>query len=186
MNGEETGPRGVGAGRWVLGAVGLLLTGIGGRQLAGVAAAEDVGVWLVGALVLHDALIAPLVLAVGFLIAAVPARGPLRGALIVSGSLVLITLPLLVRPGAPPHPSALPLPYGRNLLLVIGAVAVCAALVAVVSRHRRQPRGTEADAAGLGPGPEPEPESEPEPEPGPGPGSGPEPGSGPQARGDGA
>ncbi|MFF8268400.1 hypothetical protein ACF059_13510 [Streptomyces sp. NPDC016562] len=176
MNGEESGPRRVGGGRWVLGAFGLLVMGIGGRQLAAVAAAEDVGVWLLGALILHDALIAPLVLAVGFLIAAVPARGPLRGALIASGSLVLITLPLLVRPGAPPNPSALPLPYGRNLLLVIGAVAVCAALLAVVSRHR-QLRGTEAEAAG------PEPESE--PEPGPGPGSGPEPGPGPQARGDG-
>ncbi|MGR4880463.1 hypothetical protein ACIPUC_13630 [Streptomyces sp. LARHCF249] len=197
----QAGVRRVGAVRCALGALGLLLMGIGAWQLSAVPASEDVGVWLLGALVLHDALVAPLVLAVGFLIAAVPARGVLRGALIAGGSLVLITLPLLLRPGAPPNPSALPLPYGRNLLLVLGAVAISAVLAAVVARRRPQepgggagpgsrPRRGTGSGSGPEPGPapgrrpEPEPEAEAEPESGPG--SGPEPGAGPQARGDGA
>ncbi|MEV7521968.1 hypothetical protein [Streptomyces sp. NPDC091371] len=126
--------------RWSLGAAGLLLIGIGGWQLSRLPAPGDVGVWLVGALVLHDGLIAPLVLAVGLLIAAGPARGVLRGALVTGGSLLLITLPLLVRPGAPANPSALPLPYARNLLLVLGAVAVVAAAAVLLGWWRRRPR----------------------------------------------
>ncbi|MBT2441992.1 hypothetical protein J7E93_18150 [Streptomyces sp. ISL-36] len=123
--------------------------GIGAWQLWSLPRPEDVGVWLVGALVLHDGVLAPLVLAVGFLVAAGPARGVMRGALVVAGSLVLVTLPLLLRPGPPPNPSALPLPYGRNLLLVLGVVALVAASVVLVRRRRRGPDGP-ASAVGAG------------------------------------
>ncbi|MEU2393506.1 hypothetical protein [Streptomyces sp. NPDC007369] len=130
--------------RLLIGALGLLLIGIGGWQLAALPDPYDVLVWLGGALVLHDALLAPLVLATGLLVAAVPARAVVRGVLVTAGALVLVTLPLLLRPGAPPNPSALPLPYARNLLLVLAAVvlvaagAVAAALLA--RRHRARPR----------------------------------------------
>lgn len=123
--------------RWILGGAGLLLIAIGGRLLSVLPDPLDVMVWLGGALVLHDGVIAPLVLAAGLLVAAAPARGVVRGALLTAGVLVLVTLPLLLRPGAPPNPSALPLPYGRNLAFVLGAVVVAAAAVALAGRRKR-------------------------------------------------
>ncbi|MGW6690192.1 hypothetical protein [Streptomyces sp. NPDC054961] len=126
--------------RWVLGGCGLLLIAIGGRLLSVLPDPVGVVVWLGGGLVLHDGVIAPLVLAVGMAVAAVPARGLVRGALLTGGALVLITLPLLLRPGAPPNPSALPLPYGRNLAVVLGVVAVTALAVAL-ARARTARRG---------------------------------------------
>lgn len=122
------------AARWVLGGCGLLLIAVGGRLLSVLPDPVGVVVWLGGALVLHDGVIAPLVLAAGMAVAAVPARGLVRGALLTAGALVLVTLPVLLRPGAPPNPSALPLPYGRNLALVLAAVVVTAVAVAVVPR----------------------------------------------------
>lgn len=100
----------VSAMRWVLGGLGVFLIGIGAWHLAAQPDPYDALVWLAGALVLHDGVLAPLVLAVGLLVAAVPGRRVVRGALIVCGVLVLVTLPLLLRPGAPPNPSALPFP----------------------------------------------------------------------------
>ncbi|MBT2472159.1 hypothetical protein J7E97_30960 [Streptomyces sp. ISL-66] len=125
------------AARWVLGGCGLLLIAVGARLLSLLPDPVAVGVWLGGALVLHDGVIAPLVLAAGMAVAAVPARGVVRGALLTAGALVLVTLPLLLRPGTPPNPSALPLPYGRNLALVLGVVAVTAAATALAPRLGR-------------------------------------------------
>ncbi|MCJ0874290.1 hypothetical protein [Streptomyces sp. AP-93] len=122
--------------RLLLGGAGLLLIAVGGRLLAELPDPLDVLVWMGGAVVLHDGIIAPLVLAAGLAVAAVPARGLVRGALLTAGVLVLVTLPLLLRPGTPPNPSALPLPYGRNLLLVLAAVAVAAGAMAAVGRWR--------------------------------------------------
>ncbi|WP_329199945.1 MULTISPECIES: hypothetical protein [unclassified Streptomyces] len=126
--------------RRTLGFLGLLLIAVGARLVAVLPDPLDVLVWLGGALVLHDAVIAPLVLGAGLLTAALPARGLLRGALVTAGAVLLVTLPLLVRPGGAPNPSALPLPYGRNLLLVLGAVAVAAGLLAAVSAVRSRLR----------------------------------------------
>ncbi|MFB7866116.1 hypothetical protein [Streptomyces sp. NPDC056069] len=133
--------------RYALGGTGLVLIGVGAWQLADLPHAPAVPVWLTGAVVLHDGAIAPLVLAVGLLVAARPARGVLRGALIVMGSVVLVTLPLLVRPGEPPNPSALPLPYGRNLAVVLAAVAVTAGALLLVRRRRARSQRRDADDA---------------------------------------
>ncbi|MFJ7269951.1 hypothetical protein ACIQV3_25510 [Streptomyces sp. NPDC099050] len=133
--------------RVLLGGAGLLLIAIGGRLLADLPDPLDVLVWMGGALVLHDGIIAPLVLAAGLAVAAVPARGLVRGALLTAGVLVLVTLPLLLRPGAPPNPSALPLPYGRNLLLVLAAVAVAAGVMAAGGRWRRSRQRSSGAAA---------------------------------------
>ncbi|WP_234332623.1 hypothetical protein [Streptomyces sp. NRRL S-87] len=129
--------------RALSGALGLLLIGFGAWNLAAQPDPYAVLVWLAGALVLHDGLLAPLVLAVGLLVAAVPARRAVRGALVTGGALVLITLPLLLRPGAAPNPSALPLPYARNLVLVLAVVAVlttATARVGLTHRRRRRPQ----------------------------------------------
>ncbi|MFD8008824.1 hypothetical protein [Streptomyces sp. NPDC058955] len=132
--------------RYGAGCLGLVLIGIGAWRVADQPDPLGVLVWLAGAVVLHDGIIAPLVLVVGLSLVGRPERGVLRGALVVAGSLVLITLPLLLRPGEPPNPSALPLPYGRNLVVVLAAVAVVTVAVILVRRWRRRPqRSTDDD-----------------------------------------
>ncbi|QGV77261.1 hypothetical protein [Streptomyces ficellus] len=133
--------------RTVTGVVGVCLIGVGAFLLAGVRDPLGVLLWLGGALVLHDAVLAPLVLAAGMALAALPrrggaARGVVRGVLVTGGALVVVTLPLLLRPGAPPNPSALPLPYGRNLLVVLAAVAAAGAGLAVVRAVRQRRRSS--------------------------------------------
>ncbi|MDQ0939510.1 hypothetical protein [Streptomyces sp. V1I1] len=127
--------------RIVAGALGLALMAVGATLLLTGGQLKDVALWLAGAIVLHDGIIAPLVLGVGLLLAAVPARGTVRGALVVAGCLTMIALPPLLRPGAPTNPSALPLDYLRNWLLVLGAVAVVTGvLLAVRWLLRKVPR----------------------------------------------
>jgi hypothetical protein len=118
--------------RIVTGALGLALMAVGAALLLTGGQLKDVALWLAGAIVLHDGIIAPLVLGVGLLLAAVPARGMVRGALVVAGCLTMIALPPLLRPGAPTNPSALPLDYLRNWLLVLAAVAVVTGVVLAV------------------------------------------------------
>ncbi|MFI1714689.1 hypothetical protein [Streptomyces litmocidini] len=130
--------------RYGLGVLGVALVGLGAWLVVDQPDPLGVFVWLAGALVLHDGILAPLVLAVGLLLAGRRRRGLLRGALLVAGSVVLVTLPLLVRPGAPPNPSALPLPYGRNLAIVLVAVTVVTGLLIVVQRWRERRQGRAA------------------------------------------
>ncbi|MFI9586235.1 hypothetical protein ACIHCQ_31345 [Streptomyces sp. NPDC052236] len=129
--------------RIVTGTLGVALMAIGAVLLLAGGQAVDVALWLAGAIVLHDGLVAPLVLAVGLLLASVPARGTVRGALVVAGSLTVIALPPMLRPGAPANASALPLDYVRNWLILMGAVVVLTGvlrggvlLVRRVSRRR--------------------------------------------------
>ena len=101
----------------------------------------QLAVYVVGAAVLHDAVIVPVVVTVGWLASRwLPpaARGPVRGALALSALLVVFAYPLVRRLGArPTNSSALPLRYGPNLALVLGAVWVVTAVLVVV-RHRRR------------------------------------------------
>ncbi|MEU7015230.1 hypothetical protein AB4225_10880 [Streptomyces sp. 2RAF24] len=122
--------------RYGVGALGVALVGLGTWLVVTEPEPLGVALWFAGALVLHDGILAPLVLAVGLLLVGRRQRGVLRGALTVAGSVVLVTLPLLVRPGEPPNPSALPLPYGRNLAIVLAAVAVVTVGLAAVRRWR--------------------------------------------------
>lgn len=127
--------------RIVTGAVGLALMAVGGTLLLRGGQLRDVALWLAGAIVLHDGVVAPLVLGVGLLLAAVPARRTVRGALVVAGALTLVALPVLLRPGAPNNPTVLPLDYLRNWLLALAGVAVVTAVVLVLRWVRlRVPR----------------------------------------------
>lgn len=127
--------------RIVTGALGLVLMAVGAVLLATGGQIKDVALWLAGAIVLHDGIIAPLVLGIGLLLAAVPARGTVRGALVVAGCLTMVALPVLLRPGRPTNPSALPLDYLRNWLLVLAAVAVLTGVLLLARRlWRRVPR----------------------------------------------
>ncbi|MEU4498676.1 hypothetical protein AB0F96_35855 [Streptomyces sp. NPDC023998] len=127
--------------RIVTGALGIVLMAVGATLLATGGQIKDVALWLAGAIVLNDGIIAPLVLGIGLLLAAVPTRGTVRGALVVAGCLTMVALPVLLRPGRPTNPSALPLDYLRNWLLVLAAVAVLTAVLLLARRLlRRVPR----------------------------------------------
>ncbi|MFD1275739.1 hypothetical protein ACFQ51_41465 [Streptomyces kaempferi] len=102
----------------------------------------DVLVWLGGAVALHDAVIAPLVLLAGLVLVRGCVRGPVRGALVVAGALTVVALPVLLRPGRTANSSVLPLDYPRNLLIAWVTVATVTALVLAVrglARRRRPP-----------------------------------------------
>lgn len=101
----------------------------------------------------HDALFAPALLVVAGLVGRVAPRRAVpvvRTALLVSGALALVALPLVLGLGYDPgEPSALPLDYGRNLLVSLAVVWLLAAVTLVVSLRRRRtsaPLGTEAGA----------------------------------------
>ncbi|MFI0897931.1 hypothetical protein [Streptomyces sp. NPDC020983] len=121
---------------------GLLLLAVGGWHLAQLRDPYPVLEWLAGAALLHDAVIAPLVLAAGVLVARLPARTAVRGALLTGGALLLVALPALLRPGHPANPSVLPLPYGRNVLalLAVTALTALAAAATATLRARRAAR----------------------------------------------
>ncbi|MEV7443930.1 hypothetical protein AB0O22_22830 [Streptomyces sp. NPDC091204] len=126
------------------GALGLLTAAWGVRLLLSRPEPWRIAVWLGGAVVVHDAFIAPLVLAIGALAAAAGARlrGIPRGALIVAGSLTAVALPPLLRPGGVANPTVLPLDYPRNWLLAMTAIALftlaCAGTRAVLRRPGRR------------------------------------------------
>ncbi|MEU4091559.1 hypothetical protein [Streptomyces sp. NPDC026673] len=130
----------VSVARRLTGAVGLVLAGVGVRLLLGAGDLAGVLLWLGGAVVLHDALIAPLVLLIGSLLVRGSVRGAVRGALLVGGAVTAVALPVMLRPGKPANPSVLPLDYPRNWLIALVAVAVLTAAVAAARGIRRRRR----------------------------------------------
>jgi hypothetical protein len=90
-------------------------------------------IWFVGSALLHDLVIAPVVVLAGALLARLlprDARGPVVVALVIAGPLLLIGGLFALNPGGSTEPGFLPLPYARNLLLISGAVLAVAAAVA--------------------------------------------------------
>ena len=87
--------------------------------------------FVVGGALLHDLLVAPVVILAGVLITrAVPrrVRGPVQAALIVSAVVALFAYPLVRGYGlAANNPTSLPYNYGRNLVIVLGVVWAVAA-----------------------------------------------------------
>ena len=93
---------------------------------------------------IHDAVVAPLAFIVGAVAThwlPVTVRGPVRGALGLSAIVIVFALPLVQRLGARQNSSVLPLAYGANLAIVLGAIWLATA--GVVGRRlvkRRQQR----------------------------------------------
>jgi hypothetical protein len=78
-------------------------------------------VFAVAVLVLHDGVLMPLVALAGHLLRGTSTAA--RTAALVSLTVVVVGLPLALGFGRPAdNPSALPLPYGRNLLLILAMV----------------------------------------------------------------
>ena len=85
------------------------------------------GLWLLAALVIHDGVLSPAVVGVGWLLRRhVPDRGRryLQIALIMSALITVIAVPMIFLRGSQPAVKALLLRnYGANLILIIGIIA---------------------------------------------------------------
>ncbi|GFE14600.1 hypothetical protein Sgleb_26470 [Streptomyces glebosus] len=131
--------------RALAGVAGLALMGVGASLLLDVREWTGVLLWLGGAVVLHDGLIAPLVLLAGLVLVRGGVRGgvhgPVRGALTVAGALTVVALPVLLRPGPRANSSVLPLDYWGNWLVAVGGVVMVTAVVLAARWFRRGRRG---------------------------------------------
>jgi len=101
--------------------------------------------WVLGSLVIHDALVAPVATIAGMVLVRVlprVVRGPVIGALALSAIVWIFSIPLVRAYGRHGgNSSTLPQDYGRNVWLVIAAIwCVSFVLVAVQVLRRRRAR----------------------------------------------
>ncbi len=135
--------------RWriVLGVAGIALGLFGiGRLATQVPAASLVGLglWLIAALVIHDGILSPLVLAIGALVALVPPRGRryLQAGLIMSAMVTVLAVPMIYRAGREPASKALlDQNFSGNLAVLLGVIGG-ATLLAYAIRVARDHGGT--------------------------------------------
>ncbi len=137
--------------RWVLGGLGVLVAAYGAwllltRQDGG--QLVSAGAWLVGGVVLHDAVLAPVVVVLGvLLVRAVPraVRAPVAVVGIVLGSVTLLALPVLGGFGRrADNPTLLDRDYGAGWWALAAVVVVVVAAGTLVRRRRGDgagPRG---------------------------------------------
>jgi hypothetical protein len=138
---------------WVSAAVGVSVMAFGVLGLFHDAARTNPGQWVrwfIGAALVHDFVVAPLVFAVAMTTRKLlpPALvGIVNGAFITTGVLAAVTYPFLRGYGENPlNPSILPNNYAMNLLWLTGLVWLVAG-VALLRRWRR--RSTEPRATSL-------------------------------------
>ena len=127
--------------RGLLGAAGVVLVLVGLRHLLDLSRSDllDLAAWLAGGVLLHDAVLAPLVMLVGFLLLPrLPSRSraPAAVGLVVLLSVTLLAVPAIGRFGARPDvPSLLNRPYGV-LWLLFALLVLAVVAVACVIRQR--------------------------------------------------
>lgn len=137
------------AGRIAFATAGVLLGLFGAVQLltqVPVGSLVGLALWMIAAVVIHDGILSPLVLAVGwFLSRHVPprARRYLQGALVAAGLVTVVALPMIVRSRTSDEPAGKALlqqDYAANLavLLVIVAVASLVLYAVRVARNSRR------------------------------------------------
>lgn len=130
-----------------LGALGVATLGYGVYGLfneSGIRDQAAVGEWLVGGVIGHDFLLAPVVFglgAVAYRFTDARWRGRLAAVLLIGGSLTLISIPALLRQGLNRNKTVLPLDYARNLgvLLAVLVAAVAAYSCGVALWRGRRP-----------------------------------------------
>ncbi len=117
----------------------------------------DLAKWLIGLDLLHDLVLAPLAVGLGFLVARWvprPARAAVQVALIGTGTVLLVGWLPLVGSSEANNPTIQPLDYGPSIVAVIAAIWVTTALVTVVRARGRSSGGSgggalqDVDAAG--------------------------------------
>ena len=140
--------------RRVLGAVGIGALAYGVVRLFLVAPLPDLFhllLWLAAAVVVHDGLLSPGAVALGWALQRwVPdrARRYLEGGLVAAAMIVVVALPLIYLEGSqPPEKAILLQHYGWNLALVLGIVAAVSLLLYAV-RVARDHRPVEPEGSG--------------------------------------
>ncbi|MCW2526744.1 MAG: hypothetical protein JWM76_1604 [Pseudonocardiales bacterium] len=102
--------------------------------------------WLVGALIIHDGVIAPLTVAIGWAIARyVPrsARPFVQSGLAIAGVVVLFALPFIYRQGeSGPGSALLKQNYVANLLLILAVITAATVALYVLRVVRERPNST--------------------------------------------
>jgi hypothetical protein len=138
--------------RWrvALAVAGILLGSFGGFRLLTQISPHNLmvlSVWLVGALIIHDGIVSPLVVIVGAALARfVPARARrhLQAALIMAGLVTVVAVPLIYRRGSQPRSKAILLQaYGAHLTLLLGLIAAFSLTVYAVRVARDARSGRE-------------------------------------------
>jgi hypothetical protein len=138
--------------RRVLIAAGTLIMAyaVGGALFDDDVSRIGVAVFLAAVIVLHDAVFLPLVLGAGALIRRLVPTGwrpAVQAAGLISLAVSVVALPFVLGFGRrPDNPSALPLPYGRGLLVIVGLILLVALGVTGLRRKgfaRRRPHHDE-------------------------------------------
>jgi hypothetical protein len=129
----EARAEGHGVAFWVGLVVGGAVMAVGVRGVLDQAAGTDPGallVWVVGADLVHDLVLAPVAILVGWLVGRRvrgPWRAPVQAALVASGIVLLVGWPLLRgygRDTRPDNPTVAPLDYSTAVLTVLAVVWV--------------------------------------------------------------
>ena len=134
--------------RYALVTFGIALLGLGGVVLLiQVDPAKYIGIaiWFLGALIIHDGIIAFVVFGIGLLMRRASKKIPFGVLVIVQAALVLgalmtaIVVPEILKKNiGTANPTILPLQYGPNLAIFYGVLAVAtAAAIALYLRFRR-------------------------------------------------
>ena len=110
--------------------------------------------WLVVALVIHDGILSPVVVGVGWAVSRfIPprARRYLQGALIMAALVTVIAIPMIYRQDSQPRSKSMLLQnFGLNLTLLIGIIAA-GSLLAYAVRVARDQSAQRPSAAGAPP-----------------------------------
>ena len=116
--------------RIILSISGILMVLFGAVRIVTVVSFVDLlilALWLIGAVVIHDGMIAPLTVGIGWLLArtAPPrARRYIQVFLVVAGLVIVIAVPLILRRNSQPVSKAILLQnYAGNLTILLGIIA---------------------------------------------------------------
>ncbi|WP_134360982.1 hypothetical protein [Cryobacterium sp. TMT1-3] len=145
--------------RLVLVGIGVLLLAWGAFVLfdsVRLTRIPGVALWIAAAIVLHDAILAPIVFALGLALRRVGRRATgmviaiVQGGIVVGSLVSLVAVPLIVAENfAPANPTVLPLNYGLSLgIFWIVLALVTAALSVGVFLRWRQPVAALPDDSG--------------------------------------
>lgn len=138
------------AARIVLAVVGVLVIALGAYILVTTVRPNRIwglATWLLGAVVLHDAILSPFVVAAGLLLRRTGrairawALVVVQAAVVLGSVLALVVLPeIAAKHHGQKNPTVLPFDYGARLLLVEGVLVLVVVVVLVVAvvRDRRR------------------------------------------------
>ena len=131
--------------RGILGAIGVLVIIVGGLVLLDLVDPSKylgIALWFVGALIIHDGIVAFGVFGASLLLRRRFSGGSLaiiQGALVIAALFAAIVVPEILKKNiGTANPTLLPLDYGWNLLVFYGVLALLT--VVALALHARQRR----------------------------------------------